>query len=277
MTMQVPSLAPNAIHNPPGSKVYRLLRGHTFRAEHFDGRLPDELTRRISTLNFPAPLPSAFQSMFSRSTGESIDYSWDLARGIINAHEKNPELFASWTGTGFTSLVDHAVAVGGLPVTVPLFSLDPEVAGVLAMRDIAGLAGAARLAVRGTKVSDLPTDVALPHAKYQATSAPPIDSSVTVRRALLYNRYPHFVPLIELMTDVDDDTIRASLGRLDDVSASGIQTFPYVAALLVQAATEGLPLGECFRVWSLVPGDSDLVLRAVREGIADEFLVSVAG
>lgn len=265
----------NAVHNPPGSKTYRILREFELRFEHFDGKLPEHLARRAATLNFPTPPMAAFSRFVD--TRSSMDYSWDIAAGVANGYKKNPALFESWTGDSFASLVDHAVAVGGFPVTVPLFGLDPEVGEVVAVRDIAGLAGAARLAIRDTRLSDLPEGADKQHAKYQATFAPPVESSVTVKRALLFTAFPHYVPLIELIGDVEDAVIHAALTRIHDRSNGTAQSLPYVSALLVRAASEGLPLGRTLHVWSLVPGDADLVLQAVRDDISDEFLVPAVG
>lgn len=265
----------NAVHNPPGSKIYRVLREYQLRFEHFDGKLPDDLARRIATLNFPTPPPAAFSVFVDpRST---VDYSWDIAAGVANGYKKNPKMFESWQGDGFTSLVDHAVAVGGFPVTVPLFGLDPEVGEAIAVRDLAGLAGAARLAIRGTHLGDLPDGADKQHAKYQAAFAPSVDNSVTVKRALLFTAFPHYVPLIELMDDVSDTVIQDALTRIHDRHHGTAQSLPYVAALLIRASTEGLPLGQCLHVWSLIPGEADLVLQAVRDRIPDEFLTSAMG
>jgi hypothetical protein len=260
-----PAQTPGA-SNPPGSKAYRALREYkALNVEHFEGKLPSALVQRICSDSSTGYLYPSTTGGVSHET-----LSWDIAAGIVHGHQKNEALFTSWSGTGFMSLVDHAIQVGGYPVAVPLFGLDPELAEVVGMRDLRELAGAARLAVKETRASDIPN--AGFGAKFSAGMAPALDVSLTVRKALLFASYPQFVPLIELIDDVDTEVLHASLQRLHGSRHSNAMTIGYVAALMVRAEREGLPLGECFRVWSLVPGETDLVLDAVRNRVPDEYL-----
>lgn len=254
--------------NPPGSKVYRLLRDFRDITEaHFEGRLPSSLAQRIAqdTGGF-YPLPQAERAM-------TIGY--DLASGIVHGYGKRPEILDSWAGVGFTSLVDHAVVLGGFPVAVPLFGLDEEVAAIVSMRSIGDMAGAARLAVKGAAVRDVPSYEG--GAKYPASAAPALSASISIRKSLMFAAFPQFVPLIELMGDVDVDVMHAALQRIR-VTRGGLgMDIGEIAALMVRAEREKLPLDECLRVWSLAPGQTNLVLAAVRDGVPDEYLLQLHG
>lgn len=252
--------------NPPGSKVYRILREFSsLVVSHFDGKLPDDLAQRIA---------AGSSTGFPYTTGgvPTSPLGYDIAAGIAHGYAQRPEIIDSWTGSGFQSLVDHAVIVGGFPVAVPLFGLDEEVAGAIAMRSIEDMAGAARLAVKNATLADIPAYSG--GAKFPAAAAPALRANLTIRKSLLFAAFPQFVPLIELMGDVDVDVMHASLQRIRG-TRNGEMSLGYIAALMVRAAQEKLPLDECLRVWSLVPGEMELVLTAVRDGIPDEYLLQL--
>lgn len=253
--------------NPPGSKVYRVLREFSGISEtHFGGKLADDLTKRIAAGSLASP---AFTSR-----GEAVSViGFDLAAGIIHGYAKRPEVLDTWTGSGFQSIVDHAVTVGGFPVAVPLFGLSEEVARVIGMRSIEDMAGAARLAVKDATLADIPEYAS--GAKFPASAAPALRTNLTIRKSLLFVKFPQFVPLIELMGDVDVDVIYTALQRIP--GARGADALGQIAALMVRAEREKLPLAECLRVWSLVPGEPELVLTAVRDGIPDEYLLQLHG
>lgn len=252
--------------NPPGAKVYRAFREFAaVTAEHFEDKLPDDYAQRIAAGN-TAPM--------YRTQGMPLNVlGWDIAAGIVHGYATRPELLDTWTGSGFTSLVDHAATIGGLPVAVPLFGLDPDVAANIGMRSTEDMAGAARLAVKDTKPEDIPACFS-GGAKYAGASAPALTASTTVRKALLLSAFPDYVPLIELMGDVDIEVLHQSLARIQSAmwrrAHGGLGE---VAALMVRAEREKLSLSECLRVWSLIPGQTDLTLDAVRNGVPDDYLL----
>ena len=253
--------------NPPGSKVYRILREFSsLVASHFDGKLSDDLAQRIAA-GHSTGLPYTTGGVPTSLLG------YDIAAGIAHGYAQRPEIIDSWTGSGFQSLVDHAVIVGGFPVAVPLFSLDEEVAGVIGMRSVEDMAGAARLAVKNATLADIPAYSG--GAKFPAAAAPALRANFTIRKSLLFAAFPQFVPLIELMGDVDVDVLHTALQRIPGARTG--EALGQIAALMVRAEREKLPLAECLRVWSLVPGEPELVLTAVRDGIPDEYLLQLHG
>lgn len=252
--------------NPPGSKVYRILRGFSgLVVSHFDGKLPDDLAQRIAA-GSSAGLP------YTTSGVPTSLLCYDIAAGIVHGYMKRPEVLDSWTGSGFLSLVDHAAVVGGFPIAVSLFGLDEEVAKHVGMRTIEDMAGAARLAVKNATPADIPTYSG--GMKFPASAAPELQANLTIRKSLMFASFPQFVPLIELMGDVDVDVMHASLQRIR-TTRGGDMSMGYIAALMVRAEQEKLPLAECLRVWSLLPGETELVLTAVRDGIPDEYLLQL--
>ncbi len=264
------TLSQGAGPNPPGSKVYRLLREYGGLAEkHFQGKLPDSLVSRIVSGNSSRPYA------FLGSADPASPLAWDIAAGIVHGYEKRPEILDTWMGTGFADLADHAVNVGGFPIAVPLFGLDAEVAAVVGMRDLHDIAGAARLAVKDSTISDMPPNLGATGPKYTARSAPPLETNLTIRKSLMFASFPSFIPLIELMGDTDVDELHASLQRVRSSRGTEAATLGYVAALMVRAEREKLSLAEVFRVWSLVQRDADFVIEAVRNGVPDEYLMSL--
>lgn len=253
--------------NPPGSKVYRILREFSgISKSHFDGKLPDDLAQRIAA--------GSSNSLPYTTSGAPVSLlGFDMAAGIVHGYQKWPEILDTWVGSGFLSLVDHAVTVGGFPVAVPLFGLNEEVARVIGMRSIEDMAGAARLAAKDATPADIPAYSG--GAKFPASAAPALRTNLTIRKSLMFAAFPQFVPLIELMGDVDVDVLHTALQRIP--GARGGDALGQIAALMVRAEREKLPLAECLRLWSLAPGETELVLTAARDGIPDEYLLQLPG
>lgn len=237
-----------------------------FPVGFLDGMLPLSLVTRI------APIPE-YGPPKARPEGLEAEMT-DIAVALVRGYDKNPELFESWTGTGMGSLVTHVSdTLGDDHVLHGLFGLARGIESIIQVKSFEQVAGAARLAVYGAELSDIPPMNEKSGTKYVAEHTPPRNQCADLATELLRQTFSWHDVLIPMLGDLTTPEKHALLSGLSGVAVGNLGP---LVRVVYAAGQEGLPVGRVLQVWKLVGSDdAELVLDAVRGSIPDEYLLEV--
>lgn len=245
-------------NNPPGTKASRLAANMAISQEVWAEKLPNFADRLAATENQWAALSEWHQH--------------DVVAAVAHGYKQRPEVLDTWNGQGFDSLVRHVMDHYGVPVFSFLFGLDAEVEQLVQLRDYEDIAGAARLAVHGASVKDIPQYSIVGYgnsSKYDSSNTPPLNMRQGLRRAMKFERYSGFLEYLDFF-EMDDDIILEHLAALC-ARMPQPRVLTLMGPLLLHAEREGLHLGECLRMWAQTGASPERVRMFVRDGVPVDY------
>ncbi len=237
-----------------------------FEPGSFHGYIPDEIGDRL------APTP---QHGFRQRHDVDEEALADVLFGIVRGYETDPGLFDSWTGTGMPFFVGHVTkARGENNLLHGAFGLSWGLEGFLNVRDLAELAGAARMSLYGmTRAHLSPRET-----RFDPKRIPARGACADIEAEMLLLRKPsakNFVPLLEGLET------HQKYRAIEGMTPGFAQAYDFydLAALMHTVGAEGLDPGRALYIWGLTMGTTgrnlDFVLQAVRSDLPDEYILEL--
>ena len=242
-------------------KGQQALRRVRFAPGAFAGHIYGAVAERL------APTPE--YGSFRQRKDANEDHLTDILIGLSIGYDGDRELFESWDGRGMDSFVDHVIESRDEDNLLhAAFGLARGLEENLVVRDVAGLAGAARMSAYRMSIDLLPPR----EAKFDPKSIPLRNTCADIEAEMLLRHNRDAESLLSLLEGM---TAQQKYKTIDNIRPDYTQAYDF-AVLMYTCGVEHLDVSRALHVWALVKGTTgrnlDFVLRAVRSHLADEYI-----